>query len=451
LIYSIFCIETTTTTTTAPPTTITTITTLSSIIVSAYWSFDNTVTELYGVYNGQLINGATYSAISTSLPYVGYGRALNFLGASSQSFLVSTPFLDLTYKSFTIEAWIYSTIATGDRGIFGQCQCSTCENQCLYLIVRTNRLYVGFTLNDLSGSTTLATATWYHIAFVYNYQTQQQILYVNGVQDTIKSNAQPYQGQNGSIRVGSTETYLITNYFTGYIDNLLVTTQAKSAAEILSDASLFAYYSFDSPNSNLDSGPNGLNGTSISTITVTGRVNEAMRIGGPPSSFEVYGFYYVPYGVSNARPFSISMWINPSATTSSTIVQLFSTALTAFGCVNLLGIYALTGSAGQIVVLSANCGQSALTGPFVTQNTWTHVSLTYSSTNGYTLYVNGILFGATGSTVYAASGTFAYLYIGYTSACNNANYNNAYQGSVDEVYIHSRELTQTDVTALANP
>jgi hypothetical protein len=63
---------------------------------------------------------------------------------------------------------------------------------------------MGFTLNDLSGSQTLTAFNWYHIAFVYNYQTQQQILYLNGVQDTIKSNAQPYQGTNGSIQIGST-------------------------------------------------------------------------------------------------------------------------------------------------------------------------------------------------------------------------------------------------------
>ncbi len=102
---------------------------------------------------------------------------------------------------------------------------------------------------------------------------------------------------------------------------------------------------------------------------------------------------------------------------------------------------------------SINCGQSVMTGPFVAQNTWTHISLTYSSTNGYTLYVNGIYFGATaGPNVYATSGTFANLFIGFSGTnCGGATYNAAYQGSIDEVYIHSRELTQTDVTGLANP
>jgi hypothetical protein len=66
------------------------------------------------------------------------------------------------------------------------------------------------------------------------------------------------------------------------------------------------------------------------------------------------------------------------------------------------------------------------------------------------LYVNGILFGAMGGYTYTQSGTFAYLYIGYTFSCGIASENTAYQGSVDEVYIHSRELTQTDVTTLAN-
>jgi hypothetical protein len=322
----------------------------------------------------------------------------------------------------------------------------------LYFILRGAHLYIGFTSNDLGGLITLVAANWYHIAFVYNYQTQQQILYVNGVQDTIKSNAAPYQGTNGTIQIGATQVYSTVNFFNGYIDNLMITTQAKSATQVLYDASVIAYYSFDLPNPILDDGPNRLNGTAVNTVTTTGRVNQALRIAGAGSYFQVYGLYNMPQGVTNSKPFSISMWINPTSSGSYTFVQLFSSALAAGACVNLLGVYAPGGTVGQIFVQSSNCGQSLLTGPFVTQNTWTHISLTYSSTNGYTFYVNGIYFGATGGpNVYAISGTFAYLFIGYSgTACAAGGQNVAYQGSIDEVYIHNRELTQTDVTGLAN-
>ncbi|CAF1286309.1 unnamed protein product, partial [Rotaria sordida] len=299
-------------------------TTVSSRNVSAYWTFDGTIADFYGVYGGQLINSAGYTPSgSTTQPYVGHGRALSLTSSSTQSFLVSTPFFDLSYTSFTIEAWIYSTLLTGDHGIFGQCQCATCENQCFYLIIRNSRLYIDFTSNYLSGSTTLSSGGLYHIAFVYNYETRQQILYLNGIQDAIKSSAQPYQGQSGSIEIGSAQVYSTTNYFYGYIDNLLVTTSARSSTVILRDASLLAYYSFDSPNPTVDSGPNGLDGTSSNTVTVTGRINQAMRfLGSSTSYFRAYGFYNMPYGVATGKPFSMALWIYPTSVNNIAIIQM---------------------------------------------------------------------------------------------------------------------------------
>ncbi len=388
--------------------------------------------------------------MSTTQPYLGNGRALNLVSSSSQSFVVPNPFFNLNYTSLTIEAWIYSTTSyTGDNSIFGQCQCSTCSNQCLFFIIRGSRLYGGFTLNDVAGSTTLTTNIWYHIAFVYNYETQQQIVYLNGIQDTIKSNAGPYQGMNGSMQIGSTNASLAPNYFNGYIDNVKVTTRAKSATEILNDASLIAYYSFDFPSPNSDNGPNGFNGTSVNTATVLGRVNQAMRFTGSSSYFQAYGFYQVGYGVYMNKPFSISMWINPSSTASSTFVQQ-STTQSGGSCLNMIGFYSASGLAGQLLVQTY--GFPTIYGPYITMNTWTHFSWTYSPTNGYTLYVNGILFGSTGAYTLLASGAITWLQIGYNFVCTAANiYNAGYQGSIDEIYIHNRELTQTDVTALANP
>jgi hypothetical protein len=146
---------------TYPTTTITTtVSSTSSVNVSASWTFDNTVVDSYGVYNGQLMNGAGYTPFnSINQPYFGNGQALSLVSSSSQSFLVSIPFFNLSYTSFTIEAWIYPMLYHGDHGIFGQCSCLNCTNQCLYFIIRNSILYVDFTSNYLSGSTVLSNYT----------------------------------------------------------------------------------------------------------------------------------------------------------------------------------------------------------------------------------------------------------------------------------------------------
>jgi hypothetical protein len=392
------------------------------------------------------MNGASYSPASTTQPYIGNGRALT-LSASNQSFTVVTPFLNLTYNSFTVEAWIYSTNITGDRGIFSQCACSTCPNQCFYFINRSGRLYVDFTFNGLYGSTTISMNTWYHVAFVYNYATKQQILYLNGVQDAITSNSDPYQGTNGSIQIGAAQISSATYYFNGYIDTVKLVTRAKSSTEILFDASVTAYYSFDLSSLSNDNGPNGLNGLSINTVMVKGRVNQAMGFSGSSSYFQAYGFYQIIYSVST-NPFSVSFWMNPSGVASSTIVQI-TQLQSSSSCFNFIGITSPTGVTGQLMV--QGYGWPIIYGSFLTINVWTHVSVTYSLADGMILYVNGVLFGSTGVSIFSNTGYITWIQIGYNFACGNNVPNGGYQGSIDEFYVHSRELTQADITVLANP
>lgn len=407
--------------------------------------------DSYGIYNGILVNGAGYLVATTTQPYSGYGAALTLTTGLSQSFLVSTPIFNLAYTSFTVEAWIYPTFSATDRGIFSQCACSTCSNQCFYFVIRANKLYADFTSNYVVGSTVLQVNTWYHVAFVYNYGTQHQILYVNGVQDGVASNAQPYQGTNGSIQIGAAQEFATTYYFYGYIDNVKLTTRVKSSTELLYAASLTAYYSFDFPLPNNDNGPNSLNGSSTNTAVTSGRVNQAMRFSSSPSYFQTFGFYQMDYSMTTTRPFSISLWINPSSLLSCTIIQI-TKQQSSGACNNMLGITSSTGQTGQLIMRAAS-GQT-MVGPFLTLNTWMHVSLTYSSLNGLTLYTDGILFGSSGSFSCTASLVIAWIQIGYNFACGgccSTIANVAYQGAIDEIYIHSRELTQADVTTLANP
>ena len=300
----------------------------------------------------------------------------------------------------------------------------------------------------MSGSTTLTTNTWYHIAFVYDYTAQQQILYINGVQDASKSNASAYQGTSGTINIGAAQVYLTTSYYNGYIDNLKITTRAKSAAELLVACCFTAYYSFDLPNPTYDNGPNGLNGISYNVISVTGHLNQGMRFIGSSSYLMAYGFYQMGYAIYSTKPFSIALWINPTTTISCTILQI-SPYLTS-SCQNLQGLYSSLGITAQTMV--QGYAWPIVYGPAVTVNTWTHIVVTYSLTNGLTLYQNGIWIGNTGGFSFGSSGAISYLQLGYYTACSTYIMSNtAYQGSVDEVYVYSRQLSQSEVTTLANP
>ena len=69
-----------------------------------FWSFDNNFNDLYNVYNGVGMNGATF----ISPGYTGYGSALSLNGTNSQYVLVSN-YKDMTYTSFTWEMWSYAT------------------------------------------------------------------------------------------------------------------------------------------------------------------------------------------------------------------------------------------------------------------------------------------------------------------------------------------------------
>jgi hypothetical protein len=100
-------------------------------------------------------------------------------------------------------------------------------------------------------------------------------------------------------------------------------------------------------------------------------------------------------------------------------------------------------------------------GPILPANIWTHVAVTYSSTHGIRLYVNGTLNGTTASIIYSASSQVNILTLAnrlqgnLTSAggtCNSQSIvPNVYFGDMDEFRVYSRELNASDVYTLANP
>ncbi|CAF3713684.1 unnamed protein product [Rotaria sp. Silwood1] len=152
-----------------------------------FWGFDNNLQDLYNNFNGSGINGPTYS----SPGYNGAGACLWLSQASSQSVTFNSTFLNMAYTSFTWEVWLYANTLHNnnpysDNAVFGQFHQNTLDHS-LYIIIRNQRIYLGFFNDDVSGNQ----------AYIYDYSTLTQYVYVNGYLDTSRSQAGPYQGTSG--------------------------------------------------------------------------------------------------------------------------------------------------------------------------------------------------------------------------------------------------------------
>ena len=136
----------------------------------------------------------------------------------------------------------------------------------MHLLLRNNASYFGLYDNDCPGNTTVTPDRWHHLAFVYDYVSREEYLYLNGVLDCHKPSKGPFLATEGNITVGTISDIArphVVGYWKGRIDQVSYTPRAKNASEILWDATLVAYYSFDGTTDfHLDSGPNGIHGVS---------------------------------------------------------------------------------------------------------------------------------------------------------------------------------------------
>jgi hypothetical protein len=306
----------------------------------------------------------------------------------------------------------------------------------------------------LPGITTLVANRWYHAAFVYDYSTSVQSIYLNGFLEGNRTSSH-YQGNSGPITIGNAKDPL-DNVFDGYVDQVLLVTRAKSASEILCDATVVCYYPFDS-NSSDDFGSLGLNGSAIglSFVPGMGRINDGISFTSMNSYFFSGGM--TSLGTTNGS-YSLAVWIKPTSVTNGiiTYVSKCDNNCASNWCMPFIGFT----STGQIAIQSwsaANNGTIViLTGPNIMTNLWTHVAYTYSLANGMRLYLNGLLYSTSSVFTYLADNSPAYIYLGSfpLATCgvtSSVISTIQFYGFLDEFYLFSRELTAADVSNLANP
>jgi hypothetical protein len=217
--------------------------------------------------------------------------------------------------------------------------------------------------------------------------------------DATHTNASPCIITSGSQVIGANPG-CGGGFFNGYIDQLsILFGTAKTAAQILNDATLVAYYSFDcSSYPAWDSGPNGITGTAVGLVSGEGgRVGQSYLFNSSSSYFQATGFVLLGQSYS---PYSFAMWVRPSVTNGGTILHVSQNTNGTGWCLPFIGL----SSSGQLVVNGYNDAVIQVNGSFLAVGQWVHITQTYSQADGIILYINGVLYAQSSPFVYAASG-----------------------------------------------
>ena len=366
--------------------------------------------------------------------------------------MIDSPFLPLANRSWTFEAWINPDIVYRniDYGIIGQCD-GWHNDQCLHITIRNGTLYFGFYNDDLPGVQLLKSSTWYHVAFAFDCRTRNQSLYLNGFLDATRQAVSCYQGVNGSLSFGRTDNCQLNGSFNGLIDRLVYTNRAKAPEEILIDATLALYYSFDNQSLN-DQGPLRINATPTGNVSFSsGRVGSGLHGSNVNDSY-LLARNLVLLGTSE-HEYSITMWIKPARLQRASLFQL-SAYMPSCGewCLSPLGL----SDSGELMSfswtslstpVSVNCS-------FPHINRWGHVGVSYSQGNGLRLYINGTRCSSSAAFDYKGPGPTNYVFIGgipSTVCCHSHPFiGGQYEGDIAGIRVYSRALTDTDMAQLAS-
>ncbi len=248
------------------------------------------------------------------------------------------------------------------------------------------------------------------------------------------------------------------------IDNFVITEGvAKTACQILNDATLIVYFPFDTTNTMLDQSVNNAVGISSGTSLVTGRIEQGLLFSSTTNS------YFQSQCLSNLRRgnplLTFALWINPVSVSGGTIIHLSESqnGSSPF-CSDFLSLTA----SGYLVIqlMQSLTATVAVQGPKLQPNTWTHLIIMISSPNGIRLLMNGLVvttYPATVNTVSFYYSTSVQLYVTLgnsqptsfpTPICVNGTLtgvSGAFSGTIDDFRIYSRELSEAEICNLANP
>jgi hypothetical protein len=411
--------------------------------MTGYWPFDaSNALDSAGNSNDLTLNGG--AAYTTGRQ--GGALSLNGSGACASS---ARPVVR-TDASFTVTAWVNMSAAGGFHTAVSQDNVNV-SGFFLQYSASDNRWALAMTSADSTSSVTtraLSTAapalsTWTHLAGVYNAGSGQLQLYVNGTLNGSASFSGAWNASKG-LQVGrGLWGGSPTDFFPGAIDEVRTFSRVLTAAEIASSAALpvglLASYGLDE-----GSGAAAADQVGGHPLTLAGAgwgggySGSALTFNGSSAAATAASL------VATSSSFSVSAWVLLADIGGwHTVLSQDGAAVSGFFLQ-----YSAADNAWAFSMLASDATSAATTRALAPlpprTGDWQHLVGVYDSGAGQLrLYVDGRRAGtAAFSSGWAAGGSFAVgrgLFNGPTDW---------FAGSIDQVRVWNRALSDSDVSAL---
>ncbi|HHB91616.1 MAG TPA: hypothetical protein ENK59_00195, partial [Thioploca sp.] len=241
-------------------------------------NFSNATTIIGATINGNTVefnninftDGQYFSLAYNNTPSTGFDTTLEFDGLDDYINVGSG--INLANKSFTIEVWAKRSSSGSKDFIIFQDVGGT--NKLLQFGFRDNDKFTcGFYDNDLDTTNTYTDNDWHHWACSYDVDTNERIIYRDGIIVAQATASEDFQG-SGNLYIGGYSHFSSDYYYHGSLDEVKIWNTVRSPTEIQTfytttitgtEANLIGYWNFEEGSGTMtsDISSNGNDGTLI--------------------------------------------------------------------------------------------------------------------------------------------------------------------------------------------
>lgn len=420
----------------------------------AYYPFNGDANDATGNENDLTV----YGAVPATDRFGNQSKSYHFRGSNYVSGTSSGSTENLTTVSVNAWIWLDANSLTDLEFVFTKNTPISTTDIALAITpagnVKPHVWASGGWYNGLVGSTIVQKEQWHMITMTHDGNNLN--VYVDGILDGTNAVAGPLRSITNTLNIGAYDPTDSANghayWFTGRIDDVRIYNRALADSEIQSlyyeggyDPSLVAYYPFNG-NAN-DESANDNDGT-VHTSTLTtdrfGYSNRAYDFDGSESYIEV-----ADHASLRPETITISAWIYPRTIDLRGIVykSTFADATNEQYALDIIAPGKLNGGIKRNSSCQPAVGWVTATGTsLVSQNQWSHVSMTW---DGSVLrsYINGEMIasntsGPSGSIDDCSGGTLR-LGLEWQDAGGHS-----FNGKLDDFRFYNRALSADEIQTL---